>query len=240
MLHASKDTYIAHPAENKPHPAKYSLLIQRTISDLIWQEAKINTVEADPANFKVLDPFAGVGNIHLLHDELGVDTYGIELEPEWSDQHHRNEKGNALDLPFANNVFDAIVTSPTYGNRMADHHNAKDNSKRHTYKHYIGRDLSDDSSAMLHWGQEYRSFHLKAWVESHRVLKKNAVFVLNISDHIRKGERMLVTNWHLQTLFDLGFVLEYSTLVRTKRQKHGQNGQARVDGETVALLRKVL
>jgi tRNA G10 N-methylase Trm11 len=222
-----------------PHPAKYSPSIKVAISDFIWQEAKINTPEAEPENFKVLDPFAGVGNIHALHDQFGIDTYGIELEPEWANQHPRSDVGNALDLPFRDNFFDAIVTSPTYGNRMADHHNAKDGSKRHTYKHYLGRDLSNDSSAMLYWGPEYKEFHVQAWAEASRVLKVGGMFLLNISDHIRKGERMLVSNWHLTTLFDLQFVLEGCTLLDTHRQGHGRNGQLRVKGEMLYALRKV-
>lgn len=43
--------------------------------------------------------------------------------------------GDATSLPFPDEAFDAIITSPTYGNRMADHHDARDNSRRLTYRH---------------------------------------------------------------------------------------------------------
>ena len=79
----------------------------------------------------VLHPFAGIGGIHRLNRS----TVGVELEPESAEQHPNTIVGNALDLPSPDDIFDAIATSPTYGNRMADHHDAKDGSTRHTYRH---------------------------------------------------------------------------------------------------------
>lgn len=43
--------------------------------------------------------------------------------------HPRTIVGNALALPFPDATFDAIATSPTYGNRMADSHNAQERCK---------------------------------------------------------------------------------------------------------------
>ena len=40
--------------------------------------------------------------------------------------------GDARRLHYLDATFDAICTSPTYGNRMADHHNARDSSPRLT------------------------------------------------------------------------------------------------------------
>lgn len=56
--------------------------------------------------------------------------------------------GDATRLPFDNRMFDAVITSPTYGNRMADHHDAQDGSKRITYRH-SGRHPSRWSAAVL-------------------------------------------------------------------------------------------
>ena len=80
--------------------------------------------------------------------------------------------GNALALPMEwTNCFDMVITSPTYGNRMADHHNARDGSKRLTYTHQLGRPLSETNSGRMHWGQDYKDFHVRAWSEVDRVLK---------------------------------------------------------------------
>ena len=177
----------------------------------------------------VLHPFAGIGGIHRLNRS----TVGVELEPESAEQHPNTIVGNALDLPFPDDIFDAIATSPTYGNRMADHHDAKDGSTRHTYRHTLGRALTDDNSGKMQWGRTYRRFHEKAWAEAIRVLKPGGRFVLNISDHIRGGEQQAVTHWHVATLVELGVVCDGSVAIETRRQRHGANGHLRVGNEWV-------
>ena len=67
--------------------------------------------------------------------------------------------GDARALPFADASFHAIATSPCFGNRMADHHEARDPSVRHTYRHRLGRPLSEGSAGALQWGPAYREFH---------------------------------------------------------------------------------
>ena len=56
--------------------------------------------------------------------------------------------GDATALPFADWTFDAVITSPTYGNRMADHHNAQDGSRRVSYRH-SGKHPARWSAAVL-------------------------------------------------------------------------------------------
>ena len=158
------------------------------------------------------------------------------LEPEWAALDPRITSGSALDLPWAAGAFDAIVTSPTYGNRMADHHEARDGSRRHTYRHALGRQLSADNSGALQWGDHYREFHRQAWREARRVLRPGGRFVLNCKDHLRRGERQHVTDWHIGELQRLGFVLLDRVQVDCPGQRHGANAHLRMSFETVAVL----
>jgi hypothetical protein len=97
--------------EARPHPAKFSAPILEVLRDII------------PEGARVLDPMAGVGLIHSLE---GRKTVGIELEPWWACAHPRTMVGNCKALPFPDHSWPWVVTSPTYANRMADHHDAKE------------------------------------------------------------------------------------------------------------------
>lgn len=219
-----------------PHPAPFSDAIIQRLSKIVHEYAGART------RVTVLDPFAGIGGIHKIPDILGnvdvyVDTYGIEREPAWACAHPRTREGSALDLPFKTDRFDFIVTSPCYGNRMADHHNAKDGSRRITYRHYYGEELHEDNAGTLQWGHVYRDFHKRAWVEAKRVLKPNGIFVVNISNHIRKGEVQHVVEWHLRALMDLGLLMERVEQIATPRMRNGANANLRVPCEHILVMR---
>ena len=219
------------------HPATYSA----PVLDVFEQHI--------PQNARVLDPFAGTGKIH----SLGRRSVGVELEPEWAQMSGRTIVGTALCLPFRDETFDVIATSPCYGNRMADHHEAKDKCKkcdgagagckackdtglsmRKTYRHQLQRPLSTGSAAGLQWGVEYRTFHISAWNEAHRVLRDGGIFLLNVSNHIRKDEEIPVTKWHIEVLRDLlGLHLIAVFPVKTRRMRVGANSDKRVEFETV-------
>lgn len=186
----------------------------------------------------VLDPFAGTGKIHQLQDH-GHATIGIEIEPEWATLHPDTIPGSALELPFPDASFDAICTSPTYGNRLADSHNASDPHLRRSYTHDLGRQLHEDNSGSMQWGGEYRDFHKRAWAEAIRVLKVDGVFVLNIKDHIRGGEWMDVAGWHIAELVGQGLEVEAVRPVVTGHLRQGTNAELRVPAELVISLRKV-
>lgn len=215
------------------HPAKFTDALLPVMADMLA------AAELPPKSL-IVDPFAGTGKgVDYFIEHTPWFAQGIELEPEWAAQSEHVTVGNALALPYPDGFVDAIVTSPAYGNRMADHHEAKDASRRNTYRHALGRPLSDDSSAGLQWGPAYCDFHERAWDEACRVLRPGGLFLLNIKDHVRKGEVQCVTLWHVVTLvgvFDLNIVDEVEILCPGNHQ--GQNGAARVDHESLVLLRK--
>src|SRR5690606_16073322 len=124
------------------HPARYS----RALLDEFRSILEHHGMPGD----NILDPFAGTGRIHELQDD-GWETVGVEIEKEYADMHLDTVHGSALDLPFDPETFAAIVTSPTYGNRLADSHNASDPERRRSYTHDLGHDLDPDNSGTLHW-----------------------------------------------------------------------------------------
>lgn len=181
-----------------------------------------------------LDPFGGTGKIFRLHQHIsGLTIHCLEIEPDWAAMDSRIEVGNALSTRFSDGFFDWICTSPTYGNRMADHHNAKDGSKRNTYRHCLGKPLQSFNSGQLQWGQEYRSFHQQAWAEAKRVLKPGGLLILNCKNHIRRGQVINVCEWHAQALESMGFQCLDAVKVYCQGNRQGQNGAARVDHEMV-------
>lgn len=209
------------------HPAKF------TDSILLAIQPYISHVDL------VLDPFAGTGKLR----NIAPLAFLNELEPEWAIQGKSSESrvtiGNALWLPYAARTFDVICTSPCYGNRMADHHDAKDKSRRNTYTHALGRKLNPENAGQLQWGDEYKRVHRLAWQESDRVLKPGGLFILNVSDHIRKGKPIYVSEWHLSYfVMSLGYTLVEHIAVITPRQRYGANSKLRSQFENVLVLEK--
>lgn len=206
------------------HPARYTDTLLPHFAELLQ------------GSERVLDPFGGTGKIFELEPLLpGARIDAIEIEPEWAALHPQTTLGNALALPWPDGTFDAICTSPAYGNRMADHHDARDSSRRNTYTHAIGRKLHADNAGAMRWGDQYRHFHTLAWTEARRVLRSDGRFVLNIKDHIRGGRLQRVTDWHCEALHALGFVVVEHRRVACPGQRFGQNGNSRVDHESVIL-----
>ncbi len=217
------------------HPATYSHQILTVLGHLIDRH--------HPRS--LLDPFAGTGVLKRFEGDSVIypggnrpKIYLNELEPEWAEQGPASTIGDALQLPYLDWAFDMVMTSPCYGNRMADHHDAQDGSHRTTYRHTIGRPLHPQNSGQLQWGPKYREFHRTAWQEVRRVLRPGGLFVLNVSDHIRAGKRIRVSLWHRDVLETGGFRQVGWYRVQTPRMRYGQNYKSRVATENVYVFEK--
>lgn len=207
------------------HPAKYTDCLLPIFSKYLKNTAL------------VLDPFAGTGKLK----EIIPNAILLEIEPEWA------EMGGAViadsqHMPLRDNVFDAVCTSPTYGNRMADHfidHQTHKNYVRNTYRHCLGRSLNPNNSGRMQWGNKYKELHTVVWKECERVLKKGGLFILNVSDHIRAGKQIYVSDWHVKILTSMKFELLESLAVETPRQRMGKNSELRVGCEHVFIFKRV-
>lgn len=206
------------------HPAKYTDVLLVTMAKMLRGRKRI------------CDPFCGTGKIFLLEHWLGdVEIQGTEIEPEWAAKHPRTTLGNALHLPWPDGYFDAICTSPAYGNRMADRYSETDQSERMTYAAMLERQLHPDNAASMQWGIRYQDFHRRAWREARRALVEGGAFILNIRDHIRAGKLIAVTDWHIDYLRLLGFRMLKHERIDTPGMRFGRNGELRVPYESVIL-----
>ena len=209
------------------HPAKYTAAIAQLFERLLLAYV--------PPPAVVLDPFAGTGKLLDRLAVLGYEPRGIELEPDWVCSRFV-VRGNALTLPYVFGTIDAVVTSPTYGNRMAD----KDmrESVAGTYAKGLGRIASEGSSCHMQWGDEYRAFHEAHLAEVDRVLVDRGVYVLNMKNHYRRKEEQDVVGWWWDACDRLGWRRVVSVFVDTPGNRHGQNSELRADGEWVGVWMK--
>ena len=214
------------------HPAKYTDSFIEIFADLL----------KDCEN--VLDPFAGTGKIGLIK-KFGFKgaIFANEIEKEWLIGNEYNcdclTFEDAEHLGYKAGFFDAICTSPTYGNRMADHHNAKDGSKRNTYTHCLGRKLTTGNTGQMQWGAEYIEKHERIYKHLSSLVKQNGLFVLNVKNHIRRGKEVDVKSFHETTLKECGFVKCKEHFVKTNALKYGANADKRTEGEYIIVFKKV-
>ncbi len=214
------DTLFELPETNAEHPAKYTdALLSAFVKMLEGKQ-------------RVLDPFGGTGKIFLLnHWYPEIEIQAVEIEPEWAAINPRTILGNALHLQWDDEYFDAICTSPAYGNKFADKYCE---GRTHIgYPYSLKRNLHPDNAGAMQWGDKYRQFHVVAWLEAKRVLCVGGVFVLNIKNHIRAGEEQLVTEWHIDTLQSLGFELVEHVKINTPSMRYGTNREKRIEYENV-------
>ena len=214
------------------HPAKYS----DVLLPYIYEEIKNSK--------KLLDPFAGTGKIAKIKNwGYNGEIYANDIEKDWLSP---NVYGcdyisfqDAEYLEYPKNYFDAIATSPTYGNRMADHFNSKENSRRITYTHYLGKELQDGNTGKMHFGAEYKEKHKRIYKHLYELCNKSGKIVVNISNFIKNGEEVDVVGWTTQTLKNVGFVYIKTIWVKTPRMKFGKNSEKRVEKEAILVFEKI-
>lgn len=228
------------------HPAKFSEPIIDLLQALVLAEARRVQGRVIPGDcpVQVLDPFAGVGRVHRLARPNRILTRGVEIEPEWAACHPETICADALEWlirPGNYERFDIVVTSPTYGNRLADHHNAKDGSHRRSYTHDLGRPLAETNSGKLHWGSAYWAFHELAYQRIRYALKPGGLFLLNVSDFYRQKAVVPAVDWHRAAALDAGFVVAGPDIPVATRRLRGVGAEttsARAAHEVILRLRR--
>lgn len=231
------------PDGPRKHPASFPNRIIEAIDSAL--EKHILTPEVPR---RLLDPFLGIGGIAKINWE--GEILGVEIEVEWAEQAGEagveTYLGDSRDLPWEDGHFGVICTSPTYGNRLADSYlpdvTAAKHRKRRSYTIYLGKPLTWGNSGAMHWGYEYQYFHEKVWTQCVRVLHSGGYFLLNIKDHNRKGVRQKVTQWHVETLQNLGLDVVEKVKVPLRGDQNTatmrKKGIDVVDFEWVIVLRK--
>jgi len=226
------------------HPAKYNDAIIRAMSSTVAryvaeQDRQWGWTKRGE-RIKLLDPMAGVGRCHELITRHWI--VGGELEMPWARQGVDERGGvmiqhDASNMPSASNTFHCVFFSPDYGNRMADSHNARDGSKRHTYTHYAreqGWELRPETTCKQPWGRTYYGPHAKIMRDVDRVLVEGGVCVVNVKNFVKAGEVVNVVGWYRSVMSGmLGMNVREVRDVETTGLRHGQNYDARVAGEVL-------
>ena len=212
------------PAAQPDHPAGYTPVLLPVMAAMLKGRRRI------------LDIFGGEGGIFALQHWLGegVEIQAIEIEPKFAAMHPRTTLGNALHLPWPDNYFDAIFTSPTYGNRFTDKY--RPGADCFSYAQAIKGELQPDNTGAMRWnpnGGGYQVTHVLAYAEARRVLCMGGTFGLNMKDHYKGKELQNVTDWHVNTLKALGFAVVQRRKVKTPSLRYGENHELRVEYEHV-------
>lgn len=103
------------------HPATWSTPVLGEVARMVVRH------HGRPADARLLDPFAGTGE--KLY-RVFPRAVGVEIEPEWAAVDRRTVCADATALPFRPGSFRLAVSSPAYGNRMADSHDAQERCRR--------------------------------------------------------------------------------------------------------------
>lgn len=229
------------------HPAKYTSIILEAFRVRINDEAKrVNGVArlADcDEPLTVFDPFAGVGRIWKLHRPGLIEVTAMEIEPEWAGHDPRTMVGNSLAWMAATRPrFHVIATSPCYANRLADCHDARDDSERHSYRHDLGRMPTEGSNATYPWGPRYWGFMATFYRLVADCLVPGGLLLLNVSNFQRANQYVNAVRWHEGACWGAGLVqrpaVERTLTLPTPRLRKGENHDARAESEVILRFRR--
>jgi len=231
------------------HCAKFSKELYEPIRQMILRTHAGQECVNGLAECGVYDPMAGVGTLEeILAPMAGwLVPVGSEIEIEYATERPWIQWEDCRDHL---DRYQLIVTSPPYGNRMADQYlgtpaeqalRAETGKKprRNSYAIDLNRRVSEGSSAGLQWGPKYRELMESIWghVAQHQLLPGGHLIV-NVASHFRDKEYRPVAEWTLSTLLDLGLVLIEARFAETPGNRDGQNRESRVGGELVYLFQR--
>lgn len=207
------------------HPAKFSDPILDAMGRLVRAEVRRAQGRRphgalDP--MVLLDPLAGVGRIHQLAWPGRLDTIGCEIQARWAACHSRTLCVDAMVfLAWCARhgiTFDIVASSPTYGNRLSDHHDARDGSTRRSYRHDYGEPLADNNSGQFPWGTKYRTFHVELFRLLYAVTAPGGLVLWNTSYIPKNGQLIGVTEFHRGVALAVGYTeAAHDIRVTTKR-----------------------
>lgn len=226
-------------AEDVGHPAPFNKVLFPVFAEIVGRYGVGS----------VLDTFAGKGGIFALRDYCPtLQVTAIEIEKRWADCHWATQIGDATNLPAKwTGQFDAIITSPTFGNRVNDSFEDRKPEKkyhRNTYRHTLGERLQPNNSGQLHFGCKYCTLHRDAALEWWRVLRGDGkgIVVIEVKDFYetpkpKRTRKVRVSLWFYHCLLNLGFEYLEKTQVPVPGNRHGANRQ-RVPYTNVMVFRK--
>ena len=220
-MHTPRSTAV-HPC---PWPTEALREIAHVINDLTTGPF------GGPPSLHLVDPMAGSGSIYRLVDEAMLTDprwtiTATEIEPAFAACDPRvavedatialRRTGRGQRAP------DAIVTSPPYGNRMADAYipPASDTSTRFTYAVSLGQVPVDGSAAALGWGPAYRGAMAAIYAAIASAASPDTIVIIDMADHVCDGVVESVTDWTSRHLQAIGLRQIQRLAYRTRRIRY--------------------
>lgn len=228
------------------HPAVFSDNLLEPMAEMIgWHDGGV-----------LFDPCAGLGwKLGQIAERCGMLPLGVDIEADlyrrdsapWVGQRDSTDLRSWYDAASWRGC-DAACTSFVYPNGMADNFHAKDNSKRHTYVHYLRAALNDPTielqpnnmAGMQPRGSakalaRFMDTQQKIITEVFKVLIPGAPFVVNTKDPPYNGTYTHDTH---QQLLAAGFeIIEFRELPAAGLN-HGANQDGKAENENLTLARR--